>query len=398
MAAARRSPRAWRRWAILAVLALAAIALAVAATIAFHPAFGGKPDALHRATLSRSPQWGGAQFVNRQAIWQDASGGLARQFESVADAAPPPGYRPPRPTAGPASSPLAIRWFGHSSLSVEVGGATILIDPVWSERVSPFDWIGPRRYFPPGEIPRAADVDLVLISHDHYDHLDRGTVERLAAGGALVVVPLGVGAHLRRWGIADDRIRELDWWQVYRHPGATITATPARHGAGRVSPFANQTLWSGFAIEAGGRKLWYSGDTGFHEDLAEIGRRLGPFDVSMIDTGQYDRHWPDWHLGPEQAVAAHEAVRGKHLLPVHWAGFTLAHHGWTEPAERIVAAARCRKIPLLLPLPGERLQWPFTATAETWWPEARWRSAADDPIRSTRSGDASDRYPPLACS
>ncbi len=378
--------------------AIAAISISsVAFALNFHPAFGGSFGPKHGERMSRSDSWNGSKFVNPQPIWQDTFGGLSRQLGSVADASPATGYRPSASAPIGQSSDLAITWLGHSSLIIEARAVRILIDPVWSDRVSPFSWIGPRRYFPVGKELRPTDVDLVLISHDHYDHLDRGTIERLAQGNAVFVVPLGVGTHLGRWGIPGGRIRELDWWESFRTDRIRITATPARHGAGRVSPFANKTLWAGFAIEVAGRKIWYSGDTGYHDDIAEIGRRLGPFDVTMIEAGQYDRTWPDWHLGPEQAVAAHEAVGGERLLPVHWGGFTLAHHGWTEPAERILAAARCRQVRLLLPMPGERIGLGDAGKSGRWWPKAVWRDASTDPIRSTLDGDDAKRYSSLPC-
>jgi L-ascorbate metabolism protein UlaG (beta-lactamase superfamily) len=165
------------------------------------------------------------------------------------------------------------------------------------------------------ELPR---IDVVLISHDHYDHLDRPTIAAMANGDAMFVVPLGVGAHLERWGIPPARIVELDWWQSTRVGSLEIIATPARHVSGRISPQSDGTLWAGYALLGAQHRVWYSGDTGFHSALEEIGQRFGPFDVTLVEAGQYDADWPDWHLGPEQAVEAHRLVRGKRMIPVHW--------------------------------------------------------------------------------
>jgi L-ascorbate metabolism protein UlaG (beta-lactamase superfamily) len=232
----------------------------------------------------------------------------------------------------------------------------------------------------------------VVISHDHYDHLDRATIATLAKSKARFVVPLGVAAFLRAWGISDTRITELDWWQSAPVGTLQIVATPSRHHSGRLSPQSDLRLWTGYAFVGERHRVWYSGDTGFSSALAEIGKRFGPFDVTLIEAGQYDAAWPDWHLGPEQAVEASRLVGGKKMIPVHWGLLQLAHHSWTEPAERVLAAAACRGVEVIVPRPGESVEPTAEVTLNRWWPQTAWRDASQTPIVATHHGLGSDRY------
>ena len=213
----------------------------------------------------------------------------------------------------------------------------------------------------------------------------------------MFVVPLGVGAHLERWGVPPAHIVELDWWQSTRVGSLEIIATPARHASGRISGQSDNTLWAGYALLGAQHRVWYSGDTGFHSSLAEIGRRFGPFDVTLIEAGQYDADWPDWHLGPEQAVEAHLLVRGKRMIPVHWGLLNLAHHSWTEPVERVLAAATCRNVEVLVPRPGESIEPTSASSNSRWWPTIPWRPANEAPIVATRDGVVAHRYEFLPC-
>jgi len=191
-----------------------------------------------------------------------------------------------------------------------------------------------------------------------------------------------------RWGIPPGRIVELDWWQSTRVGALALTLVPARHASGRVQPRSDRTLWGGFALVGERHRVYYSGDTGLFEAMREIGRRFGPFDLALVESGQYDAAWPDWHLGPEQAVLSAQRVHAKALMPVHWGLFRLAPHGWTEPVERVLAAARCTDVPVITPRPGH----PFEPTAlrpgdsTRWWPDARWSSATQTPIVATLDG------------
>ncbi len=358
-------------------------------------AFGGRPEGARLARMERSPQWRDGRFVNPQPIrnhlWR-----MARDLLDASDHRTPAGGVPvvpvdPARLATPPASGLRVTWLGHSTLLLELEGHRLLVDPVWGERASPFGALGPRRYYPPlVDLADLPPVDAVLVTHDHYDHLDMAAITAMRGWETTFVVPLGVGAHLEAWGIAAGRIVELDWWERTRLGGLEVVATPARHASGRaLLGGRDRTLWAGFALLGSHHRVYCSGDTGLFPGLADIGARLGPFDLALIEAGAYGRAWPDWHLGPEQAVQAAGLVRAGLLIPVHWGLFTLAYHGWTEPAERTLAAARRAGQRLALPRPGESLE-PAAAPAEVarWWPELPWRSAEQDPIVSTWAGGA----------
>ena len=394
--------RPWLLWASLIVIALSAFA---AIFIYSWPAFGAEPRGQRLTRVHSSPHWSGGRFVNEQPMWTNTRSGLLRLLESTHGDVPnhpiPVVMDGGKTLRIPPTSGLRVTWFGHSSMLVEIDGVTVLTDPLWSGRASPLSWVGPERWYPPPlalrELPQ---IDVVMVSHDHYDHLDWSTIAALAAtanSAIRFVVPLGVGAHLERWGVPAARIVELDWWQSARVGSLEIIATPARHASGRISGQSDSTLWAGYALLGARHRAWYSGDTGFHSALAEIGRRFGPFDVTLIEAGQYDADWPDWHLGPEQAVEANRLVRGKRMIPVHWGLLNLAHHSWTEPVERVLAAAKCRNVEVLVPRPGESIEPTFASASVQWWPKIPWHSAHETPIVATRDGVVAQRYETLPC-
>jgi L-ascorbate metabolism protein UlaG (beta-lactamase superfamily) len=283
---------------------------------------------------------------------------------------------------------------------IEIDGVRLLTDPIWSERASPVEWIGPHRWYPPTiALAQLPPVDAVLISHDHYDHLDWPTIVAMRSWKNVFIVPLGIGAHLQRWGIPPERIVELDWWQATRVGALALTLVPARHASGRLNARSDLTLWGGFALVGQQHRVYYSGDTGLFDAMAEIGQRFGPFDVAMIEAGQYDADWPDWHLGPEQSVLSAQRVRAKALIPVHWGLFRLAHHGWTEPVERVLAAARCTDLAVITPRPGQSIEPTALKPGDStrWWPDARWASAAQKPIVATTDGVDAHRVALPAC-
>jgi L-ascorbate metabolism protein UlaG (beta-lactamase superfamily) len=312
----------------------------------------------------------------------------------------PVAHTDPAALAVAPASGLRVTWFGHSSTLVEIDGRRLLTDPVWSGRASPVAWAGPHRWYPPTiALAQLPPVDAVLISHDHYDHLDTATIVAMRGWRNVFIVPLGIGAHLARWGIPAQRIVELDWWQSTRVGALTVTLVPARHASGRVNAQGDQTLWGGFALVGDRHRVYYSGDTGLFDAMTEIGRRFGPFDLAMIEAGQYDADWPDWHLGPEQSVLAAQRVHAKALIPVHWGLFRLAHHGWTEPVERVLAAARCSDVAVLTPRPGQSLEptAPRPEDTQRWWPSTPWASAASKPIVATLDGVTTHRVALPAC-
>jgi L-ascorbate metabolism protein UlaG (beta-lactamase superfamily) len=283
---------------------------------------------------------------------------------------------------------LAVTWFGHSSFLVEIEGCRILIDPVWGDRISPISIAGPKRWYGPlipiGELP---PIDAVVISHDHYDHLDYATVRAMKDWtGTTFVVPLGVGSHLEYWGVPASRIVELDWWERTSVRGVQFVATPARHISGRTFGIGDSgTLWSGWAMLGKLRRVYYSGDTGLFPGIKEIGDRLGPFDLALVEAGEYGHWWSDWHLGPEQAVLAHRLVKGGVLVAAHWGLYTLAYHAWTEPIERVLAAAKKSGVQVAAPKPGQTIEPITSQPTERWWPVLPGKTAESDPIISSHT-------------
>jgi L-ascorbate metabolism protein UlaG (beta-lactamase superfamily) len=357
-------------------------------------ALGTKPSGERLERIEQSPQYRDGRFRNTlprvsdgfsfETTWEFFTGGS----DYRAPQAPLPVVtRTAADFAGPAPD-LRATWLGHSTLLFEIERTRVLVDPVWGERASPSRFVGsPRFYAPPLALGALPSLDAVVISHDHYDHLDLPTVRALAEQVPRWIVPLGVGAHLEAWGVAPERIEELDWWEETDVRGVRLVSTPARHFSGRFLNDRDATLWTGWAFLGVERQVWYSGDTALTPEFAEIGRRLGPFDLTFVESGAYNPAWADVHLGPEQAVAAHQMVRGGLLVPIHWGLFDLALHGWTEPAERVRVAAAAAGVPVAFPRPGESLT-PGDYSSEAWWPSLPWKTAAEVPVVSTSLPDS----------
>ena len=267
---------------------------------------------------------------------------------------------------------LHVTWLGHASALVELDGIRILCDPVWSERCSPFRHAGPRRLHPaPGPLASWLPVDAVVISHDHYDHLDMATITDLASlSAAVFVVPLGVGAHLEAWGVAAGRIVELDWGQEHAIAGVTLGAVEAQHFSGR-GLRRDGTLWASWTIAGTSRRVFFSGDTGYFDRLLAIGTAHGPFDAALMAVGMYDPAWPAMHLTPEEAVTAAVDLGAALVLPIHWCTFSLAPHPWAEPVERLLTAADAANLPVLVPRVGERVAIDDLPTIPPWWRPSR---------------------------
>ncbi len=360
-------------------------------------ALGRLPTATDRARFATSTQFQDGRFVNPLPRQMTGMIPLLRRwfFEETPNAAPT--VLPPvehRTAADFATIPPEgrVTWLGHSTLLIELEGLRMLIDPVWGERASPSSLFGVSRFYaPPLAWEDLPVLDAVIISHDHYDHLDHTTIRRFAERGEppRFIVPLGVGARLQGWGIPADRITELDWWDEATVGTLRIVATPSRHFSGRAPWDEDRTLWAGWALIGTERRLFYSGDTAMSPHFAAIGERLGPFDLTLIEIGAYDADWPDVHLGPEQAVAAHQMVRGDVLLPVHWGLFALAFHSWTEPIERALVAAAAHGVTVVTPVPGGSVDLSgaaLSSPSSRWWPELPWHTAEERPVRSTGMG------------
>ena len=287
----------------------------------------------------------------------------------------PPGPVPvvalrPSDINGPVPPGLRFAWLGHASVYLEIDGARLLVDPVFSEYAAPFAGLGPKRFHPPpialADLP---PIDAVMISHDHYDHLDMPTIQHLAKEGARFFVPLGVGAHLERWGVGESQIVELEWGQARTVGAVQIICTPSRHYSGRQIFDQKATFWSSWAMVGPQNRVYYSGDTGFSDHFEKTGRRLGPFDLSIIKVGSYGpgASWFDIHMFPEDAVRAHQALRADQMLPVHWATFNMAFHAWDEPIIRTLAAAGKRGVSVLTPRIGQMIDPHQTFEPDAWW-------------------------------
>jgi len=277
-----------------------------------------------------------------------------------------------------ASSEPRITWFGHSAFLLQMNDMNILLDPMLSQRASPFQWIGPRRFA--GTLPVTVDdlppIDVVMLSHDHYDHLDYHSIKSLADKVSRFFVPIGLAAHLTRWGVPADRITEMDWWEESQLDEIRVACTPSRHFSGRTLTDRDATLWCSWAIRSQNTTLFFSGDGGYGPHFAEIGEKYGPFDLTLLECGQYDESWPFVHMTPEQTVQAAIDLRSRRMMPIHWGTFTLAFHTWTDPIERVLAAGAQKDITIMTPKIGESVSFksPILPT-EQWWESADSRSS-----------------------
>ncbi|HEX2062534.1 MAG TPA: MBL fold metallo-hydrolase [Thermoanaerobaculia bacterium] len=341
------------------LIAVVVLVLAVYAVFQL-PQFGGRFEGDRLRRMRRSPQFIDGRFQNTPPqdtesslleTWRLYRQGQVREPRFAIPVVP----LSPAALAAPAAPGLRAIWFGHASVLVEIDGVRIMTDPVLSRVVSPIP-IGPERFHrPPIALEQLAHIDAVVISHDHYDHLDMKTVQQLAPRGTHFFVPLGVGAHLERWNVPAAQIHEMDWWEAIPWKGVVIHCTPARHYSGR-KRMDNSTLWSSWAIRGPRHSVYYSGDTGYAPHFAEIRRRVGPTDLALIKVGAYGETWLDIHMDPESAVQAHTDLEAATLLPVHWATFNLSYHAWDEPIRRTLAAAAKKNVHVVTPRIGERYE------------------------------------------
>lgn len=336
-------------------------------------ALGARPSGARAQRVQRSPHYRDGAFHNsmstRTMVPGDSRSTL-RDFLFGGERRRPKGAVPvltPAASAVPADG-LHLTWYGHATTLVEIEGRRVLLDPLWSDRCSPTPGVGPKRlHAMPVALADLPPLDAIVISHDHYDHLDMPTVRALTrTQDAPFLVPLGVGAHLERWGVPDARIIELDWEESADVAGLTLTATEARHFSGRTLR-RNGTLWSSWVIAGERRRVFYTGDSGYFEGYAEIGERHGPFDATLMQIGAYDKAWPEIHMFPEEAVEAHVQLRGDVLIPVHWATFNLALHDWSDPVDRVWAEAKARDVRLAVPRPGELVDADAPPPVDAWW-------------------------------
>jgi L-ascorbate metabolism protein UlaG (beta-lactamase superfamily) len=340
---------------------------------------GRKPGGARLERIKASPRWDGERFRNVHPIipgLRDPNAKMPTIGEFICGGErrvpqrPLPAMNPLDAWAKPSASGLRATWLGHSTVLIEIDGLRVLTDPVWGPRASPSRIAGPKRFQPvPVPLHAMPPIDLVLVSHDHYDHLDYPTIRELAKSDVPFVTSLGVGAHLEAWGVRPERIVELDWWESHNVPntGITVTAAPSQHFSGRGLHDRSATLWSSLVLRSPRHSVFFSGDTGLTTEYAQIRERLGPFDLVMLEVGAFHPAWGDIHLGPENALKALALLGGGAFLPVHWGTFSLAMHAWDQPVEKLLELGPKTGAQLVMPRLGEPVEPAHAEKAEPWW-------------------------------
>lgn len=353
-----------KKFALYSLAGVAAASAVSALLLRSYAPLGATPDKGQRAAFAQRGHDESGKFANLEQADMNisVSAGLSMLKDSVFA-----GEVQRRPAG---SLPLAdidwaliasgedsLTWFGHSAFLLSIDGKKLFIDPMLGHRASPVSFAGSARYSADwlGSIGQLPDIDAVLLTHDHYDHLDYGSIRALKSKVGHFFVPLGVGAHLERWGVESACITELDWWDEAAFDGLTLVLTPSQHFSGRGLFNRNSTLWGGWIVLGCDIRFYTSGDGGYGSHFKTIGERYGPFDLVLMEGGQYDERWETSHMTPEQAVQAALDVRGERMMLVHWAAFTLAFHSWTDPIERATAEAQRLGVDLLTPKIGETL-------------------------------------------
>ncbi len=328
--------------------------------------------------MKSSPRFDGVTFRNTKRVGPGLKKGTAlptmREYlfggQRRTPSAPLPVVSPVESWTRPVETGLRATWLGHSTVLVEIDGVRVLTDPVWGERASPMSWAGPKRFHPvPAPIAALPPLDAVIISHDHYDHLDHPTILELLGLDVPFITSLGVGAHLEAWGVAPERIVELDWWESVdlARGGVRVTAAPSQHFSGRRVGDRNKTAWSSFHVRGPRHAFFFSGDTGLTPEYREIRERLGALDLVMLEVGAYNAAWGDIHLGPENALEALALLGGGAFLPVHWGTFNLAMHAWDDPPETLVKLATQRDVQLVMPRLGDAVEPSRVERVDPWW-------------------------------
>ncbi|WP_339217831.1 MBL fold metallo-hydrolase [Ornithinibacillus sp. FSL M8-0202] len=361
------------------VIFLILLLVSIILFLTINPVFGGNPSKQQQEKFEKLPNYQNGKFTNQVAT--EMNMGISGMFKMVKESIFP-GDNDRSPTEDLPISKFdwemvkseedSLTWFGHSTFLLSIDNKKILVDPMIGPRPSPVSFVGGSKRYSQDLlhiIEELPPIDAVFITHDHYDHLDYTSILKLKEKGSHFFVPLGVSTHLIRWGVGKERITELNWWDETDFNGLTIALTPSKHFSGRGLLNRNSTLWGGWVILGENTRFYTSGDGGYDKHFKEIGEKYGPFDITLIEGGQYDELW-DWaHMKPEEALQAHLDVNGKNMMLIHWAAFTLSYHSWTDPIERALKEAERLEVNIMAPQIGETvpLNRDLPIEPDYWW-------------------------------
>lgn len=348
------------------------------------PQFGGNIPQEKQLAFAKTGHFGEGIFANKEPLdFEINCHSIEKMVSGMAN--PDPNLVPPKDlevikvTANDILShpdtTIQIIWFGHSTFLLKIEGKIILLDPVFGQYAAPHSMLGRKRFNSqmPIDIEDLPEIDMVMISHDHYDHLDYESIVKLKDKTNKFFVPLGVGSHLKAWEVDENKIIEMDWWEEQQMAGITVALAPSRHTSGRGLSDQDATLWGSWIFKGKNQRLFYSGDGGYGSHFKEIGNKYGPFDVALMECGQYNVLWKDMHMMPEETAQAGLDVQAQVIIPAHWGAFALGMHSWTDPAERVTKEAEKLGLPIATPRLGESVSigQGFPIPTTHWWNEVK---------------------------
>lgn len=354
------------------IISLLCILIAAAAVLVYLSGmFGKTPSAVEAARYESLPYYQNGAFKSTEEIvyhFDKVQGGSLSPFKFFKKSEYAPKHRLPKVMLDKASfagtpSDFSLIWLGHSSAILELGSKRLIIDPVL-ENGGPLPFIVQRYDESPLSPGTLSEVDYILLTHNHYDHMEKKTLTAFKKGH--FIVPLGVGAALKGWGIDPSRITELKWDETYRADGLTITGVEGRHYSGRSFWDKNKTLWNSYVVSGSGRNVFWGGDTGYGQHFKRIGAQYGPFDFAALEIDAWNPGWPDIHLFPSQVIRAAKDLNAPRVLPIHWGVFDLAMHPWHESVDAVIAESDGSGIDVMTPVMGEKIV-PGQTKTEHWW-------------------------------
>lgn len=340
---------------------------------------GTSPDEQKITSFEKSKNYDAKKekFINRKpeiidAMWERNFTlrnilGFFKERKNAQPSKPLPEVRPDLAEFLKASKDLKVIWFGHSSFLLNIDGITVLVDPVFSGSAAPVSFMVKRFQEPVLSLQELPEIDYVLISHDHYDHLDMESIEYFKNKKTQFITPLGVGSHLQSWGIDRERVIEKDWWEKAEFAGIKFIATPAQHFSGRGLFDRNKTQWASWVIQSKNHNIYFSGDSGYDIHFKEIGERFGPFDVAFIESGQYNMKWREVHMLPEEAVSAYKDLKAEKYFPIHWGMFVLSYHTWYDPMDQLFRLSKNNNLNIVAPKIGEIVNLSKNFVNDPWW-------------------------------